>query len=121
MVKTYNRPAMRKLGNAEVFLTVSSSNPIQRHMTAVLESPLVLKSGMYDSVCSCMGWTRHKHCWHTDQAEETASVQMNFYDAVALLQLIQRRIMTGQDPMTPEIDSNIEDLVALLPDLDEEE
>lgn len=66
--KNYKRPAMRKLGHGYAYITLSTSNPAQRHITVVLKEPLVMQSGTYDVVCSCMGWTRHKHCWHADEA-----------------------------------------------------
>lgn len=122
MVKAYAKPAMRKLGVGEAFWTISSSNPAQRHMTVVLEAPLVLQSGIYDSVCSCMGWTRYKHCWHTDNAEEVSTAQSRFYDAVNLLEVIHSRYLHGDGTINEDINTAIEDLIALLPsDLDEEE
>ena len=110
------RPAMRKLGIGEAFWTISASNPAQRHMTVVLEAPLVLQSGIYDSVCSCMGWTRHKHCWHTDEAEEVATAQSRFYDAVELLQQIANAHENREITLSEDYLEAIDNLAALLPD-----
>lgn len=72
--KSYKRPAMRKLGQGYTYYTLSSSDPTTRHMTVVLNEPLIMQSGTFDVVCSCKGWTRHKHCWHADEAFEQAEV-----------------------------------------------
>ena len=67
MVKTYNRPPMRDLGDGKAFITTSASNPMQRHITVVLDTPLAMSNGLHEVVCSCRGWINHKHCWHSDE------------------------------------------------------